>query len=308
MSRKAVVTGGFSYIGGAIAAELAARGWDVSTLTNRKPPPGSMIASSPLTFDRDALVSALTGADLFVNTFWIRFPFGGQTFDTAVARSALLAEAAKAAGVGRFVHLSVSNPDRGLNLGYYAGKHRVEETLRASGLSCAIVRPTLVVGPNDVLTNNIAWFLRNFPVFPMPRGGRCRLQPVTLADTARIAADAAARSEDETVDAAGPDTVTFREYVELLASLCGVRRWMPGVPNWASLLGIKLVEPFLDDVTLTREELLGLEQELLISHAPPLGKESALGWLEKNGADLGKRYINDLDRHFRSERTQPVTV
>jgi NADH dehydrogenase len=131
--------------------------------------------------------------------------------------------------------VSVSNPDLGRNLAYYEGKLQCEHTVRASGLSYGIVRPTLVVGPQDVLTNNIAWFLRRFPVFPIPKGGRYHVQPATLDDAGRIITEIALSRDNMTVDVAGPDIITFREYVSLLAQVCGVRRWMPSVPNALAL-------------------------------------------------------------------------
>ncbi|NUQ36088.1 MAG: NmrA family NAD(P)-binding protein, partial [Planctomycetaceae bacterium] len=121
------------------------------------------ITSSSLAFDAAHLEGELAGADVFVNTFWIRLPHGGEDFASAVEKSRLLIESAKRAGVRRIVHVSVSNAAVGSNLGYYAGKAQVEEIVRACGMSYAIVSPTLVVGPNDVLTNNVAWFLRRFP-------------------------------------------------------------------------------------------------------------------------------------------------
>lgn len=42
----------------------------------------------------------------------------------------------------------------------HRGKAEVEDALRQANIPRAIVRPTLIVGPSDVLTNNIAWFLR----------------------------------------------------------------------------------------------------------------------------------------------------
>ncbi len=60
------------------------------------------------------------------------------------------------------------------------------------------------------------------------------------------------------------------------------------------------------DVVLTREELRGLEQELLLSHAPPLGREAVTRWVQEHGERLGRAYANDLDRHFRDGRQEPV--
>jgi len=233
-----------------------------------------------------------------VSTYWVRLNHRGKGFHTAVADLEMLVAAAKRAGVGRLVHVSVSNASLDSKLGYYHGKARVDEMVRRSGLSHAIVRPTLVVGPSDVLSSNIAWFLRRFPVFPVPGGGRCRLSPITLDDTGRVIADAAESADDLDIDAAGPEVYTFRQYVELLARACGLRRLLFGAPSWLSLATIRVVELFVRDVILTREELLGLEQELLLTHAPPRGTESVEKWLLDNGDSLGQRYINDIHRHF----------
>ncbi len=305
--KKAVITGAFSYTGSAVAQELLQRGWQVHTLTNRSTPSGrDRISAAPLRFDRKHLGQELAGADLFINTYWIRLPWRGQTFGTAVDNSKLLLRAAKDAGIDRVVHVSVSNAAQGTNLGYYAGKHRVEDYVRAEIDNHAIVRPTLVVGPNDVLSNNIAWFLRRFPFFPMPDGGKYRLQPITLADTARIIVDAAEGNDNQQIDAAGPEIMSFRDYLLLLQRACGLSRWMLSVPGWLSLLCLKPVELLLRDIVLTKEELLGLKQELLVSKKAPLGTASVEEWLMQHGTTMGRTYVNDLRRHFGRDSSRPV--
>lgn len=305
----AVITGAFSYIGAAAARSLLQRGFRIHTLTNRRPPPHSdRITSAPLRFDAAYLAQQLRGADVFVNTYWVRLPFQGQTFASAADSCKTLISAASAAAVPRFVHVSVSNASLSSTLGYYREKAVVDEAVRCSGLSYAIVRPTLVVGPNDVLTANIAWFLRQFPVFPVPEGGSYRLQPVTLDDTGRIIADAALAREDQDIDAAGPVTWTFREYVQLLSRACRANAWIVGTPSWMALGALRMIEPLLGDVILTREELIGLQQELLVSHAPPLGAESVESWLMEHGPHIGKTYVNDVRRHFGDGAADPVST
>jgi NADH dehydrogenase len=201
--------------------------------------------------------------------------------------------------VGRIVHVSVSNPSLDSPLGYYRGKARVEELLRGLGMSYAIVRPTLVVGPRDILVDNIAWFLRSCPVFALPGSGRYRLQPVTLDDTGEIIAEAAVAPEDMTIDAAGPEIMTFRDLVETVAGAIQRRPPIVGVPAPLALALLRLVGWLVGEVILSREELEGLTTELLVSRDPPRGKHSVREWLFEHGDELGRSYTSELARHVR---------
>lgn len=131
MSRRAVVTGAFSYTGAAVAAVLAGRGWQIHTLTNRRPFRGGAqgMSAALLAFETAHLERELRGADALVSTYWVRFPHAGQSFDTAVANARRLFEALRRAGVPRIVHLSVSNADLDSSLDYYRGKAKLWESV-----------------------------------------------------------------------------------------------------------------------------------------------------------------------------------
>src|SRR4029077_14909943 len=96
--------------------------------------------------DRAALKESLAGADTLYCTYWIRFPRGASTFERAVENTRTLCRAAREAGVRRIVYVSVSNPSLDSPLGYFRGKAAAELAVAESGLSYAIVRPTLVFG------------------------------------------------------------------------------------------------------------------------------------------------------------------
>jgi NADH dehydrogenase len=300
-SKVAVVTGAFSFIGSAAARSLLARGYTVHTLTNRSVPvndPGAPIETHPLQFrDSSALVEAMRGADVLVNTYWVRYPYVGTGFDRAIANSGILLQAAREAGVRRVVHVSVSNPSSGSPLDYYRGKAEVEKLVQDSGLSYGIVRPTLVVGPNDILVNNIAWLLRQLPVFAMPGSGKYRVQPVTLDDTGEIIADAVQGSQDTTVDAAGPQIMTFEELVRATAAAIGRKARIVHVPPAVALVLLRVLNLLVGEVILSRQELDGLMTELLVSHEPPRGQQSVIDWLRDHSNDVGRRYASELDRH-----------
>jgi uncharacterized protein YbjT (DUF2867 family) len=298
-----VVTGAFSFSGRYVAARLLELGREVRTLTRRsarESPFGGRVEALPLEFaDRDGLVSALRGVDTLYNTYWIRFPHGEATFERAVAHTRTLFAAARDAGVRRIVHLSVSNAERGEKLAYFRGKALLERDLAGSGLSHAIVRPTLIFGPRDILINNIAWILRRFPFFLVPGPGDYRVQPVSLGDTAAIAVDAAGRAGNLTVDAAGPEIYSFEQLVRDVRSATQARaRMIHASPRLAVALS-GVIGRLRRDVLLTAEELDGLTKELLLSAEPPRGTDSFRAWLGQAGASLGRTYVSELDRNFR---------
>jgi NADH dehydrogenase len=171
--------------------------------------------------------------------------------------------------------------------------------LAASGLSYAVVRPTLVFGPEDILVNNVAWILRRSPFFLVPGGGEYRVQPVSVADTASICVAAAAETRGQTLDAAGPDTYTFRELVQAVADAVGSRARLVGVAPRLALALSALVGVVRRDVLLTRDELSGLGASLLVSEESPRGRDRFGEWLRREGDRLGRRYVSELARNFR---------
>ena len=180
-----VVTGAFSYSGAAIARELRAAGHRVRTLTAHpgRAPAGTDMEVRPLDFaDPATLAESLRGAHTLYNTYWIRFPHGGETHATAVANSRALFAAAARAGVQRIVHVSITHADPASPYPYFSGKAAVETCLRDLGVPHAIARPSILFGGDGVLLNNIAWLLRRLPVFAVGGRGDYRVRPIHVDD------------------------------------------------------------------------------------------------------------------------------
>ncbi|MCF6227968.1 MAG: NAD(P)H-binding protein [Planctomycetes bacterium] len=166
-----VVTGAFGYSGKYLSRMLLKAGHKVRTLTNspdREHDFGDSIEVHKFNFDDiDKLTESMRGAEVFYNTYWVRFNHSDFKHSIAVENTLKLFEAAKNVGVKRIVHTSILNPDENSPLEYYSGKGRLERALKESGLSYAILRPTVLFGPEDILLNNIAWTIRKFPFVPM---------------------------------------------------------------------------------------------------------------------------------------------
>lgn len=297
-----VVTGAFGFTGRYITVRLLRLGRRVRTLTghpDRPNPFGAAVEVAPLNFaDQAGLVKSLSGAETLYNTYWVRFPYRGVTFNDAVANSRRLFAAARAAGVRRVVHISIVNPSPDSPLPYFRGKALVEEALITSGLAYAIVRPTVIFGPEDILFNNIAWMLRRFPVFGIPGDGNYCLQPVFVDDVARLAVELGRREDDLIVEAAGPEVYTFKGLVRLIAEKVGGRARLVHVPPGVALLAAGLIGRLVGDVVLTRDELSGLMANLLVASGPATGEVTFSRWLGENAHRVGLAYASEVRRHY----------
>jgi uncharacterized protein YbjT (DUF2867 family) len=298
-----LITGASGFIGGAIAERFLDR-TEVRGLTHHhnKNRFGSRLTNIAYDFDApDRMAPAFDGVDVFVNTYYVRFNHGPATFVRAVEQSSVLVNLARTCGVRKIVHVSVSNASESSDLPYYANKARIERLVRDSGLDYTMIRPAIVVGPGDILVNNIAYFLRRLPVFTIFGSGDYRVQPMTLDAFAGVAAEAVDGAYGgETLAVAGPQDYTFLEMVREVRRAVTSRALIVHAPTWAAMAGLTLAGWMLRDVVLTRDEVRGLVGEYLYSDRPLRRGRSFREWLaDPAAAGLGRQYASELARHFR---------
>jgi NADH dehydrogenase len=294
------VTGAFGYSGKYIAQRLLAEGRSVITLTNstdRANTFGGRMPAYPFHFDQpDELARSLQEVEVLYNTYWVRFNHPLFRHADAVRNTLTLFDAARRAGVGRIVHVSITNPSEDSPLEYFSSKARLERALVESGLSYAILRPTVLFGKEDILINNIAWVLRHLPVFGVFGDGRYRLQPVYVDDLAALAVQWGRVQENAIVNAIGPETFTYRGLVETIGRLIGARRWVISVPPAVGYWVGRAIGALMGDVTITREEIAGLMANLLYVETPPTGTTRLTDWVKAHADALGRRYTSELAR------------
>jgi len=300
------VTGAFGYSGRQIAARLLHAGVAVRTLTNSPVPPdhgqslwGTTVDVARLTWDDPAqLTAALRGVAVLYNTYWVRFNHRNFTHARAVANTTALFTAARAAGVRRVVHVSITNPQENCPLEYFHGKGVLERTLMNSGLDYTILRPAVLFGREDILINNIAWMLRRFPVFGVFGDGQYKLQPIHVDDLAALAVDAGTHTQNTIINAIGPETFTYRDLARTLGQIIGHPRPIISVPPALGYAIGYITGKLLGDVLITREEIRGLMQNRLFVDAPPPARAvtKLTDWSRAQAATLGLRYANELAR------------
>ncbi len=301
-----VVTGAFGYSGKYISKRLLEQGHAVRTLTDsllRANPFGNRIPASPFHFDDPrALAATLADANVLINTYWVRFDHRDFSHSVAVKNTLKLFSAAQEAGVGRVVHVSITNPSEDSPFPYFKGKARLERALRESGLPHSILRPAVLFGREDILINNIAWALRRFPVFGVFGHGDYRVQPIYVDDLASLAVSESRQTGNRVVDAIGPETFTFRGLVEEIGRIIDRPRPIVSVHPALGHFVASVIGRLVGDVFLTREEIDGLMADLLCTSSQPAGETRLTDWARKNAHSLGIRYSSELAR--RRDRLQ----
>ena len=294
------VTGAFGYSGKYIAKRLLDRGHEVITLTNslnRTNPFNGRVKPNPFNFDNpEELARSLQGVSVLYNTYWVRFNYKMFKHADAVRNTLVLFEAAKAAKVKRIVHVSITNPSEDSPLEYFSGKAKLERALADSGISFAILRPTVLFGKEDILINNIAWALRRLPVFGVFGSGKYRLQPIYVDDLAALAVEQGTKQEDVIIDAIGPETFTYRELVKVVGEVIGKKRPIISVPPTLGYFAGWILGKCVGDVLITREEIKGLMADLLYVASPPAGKTRLTDWMREHSDSLGRKYTSELAR------------
>ncbi len=273
MQGLVTVFGGSGFVGAAVVRALAKRGARVRVAV-RNPGRGYRlrmlgdvgqieIVQANLR-EPQSVARALEGAEACVNAVAVLYESGRQTFQALhVDGARAVAEAARDAGVQRFVQISAIGAGEGSPSLYGRTKAAGEAAVRAAFPAAAILRPSVVFGPGDAFFNRFAAMATLSPALPLIGGGHTRFQPVYVGDVAQAVAqaalDPAAAGRD--YELGGPGVYTFKDLMTLLLAEISRRRLLVNVPfGLAGLLGrmgdLMAVTPFAPPITSDQVALL----------------------------------------------------
>ncbi len=221
-----VVFGGSGFVGAQVVRALAKRGKRVRVAL-RRPHLGQdlrvagdvgqvQLVQANVRFP-DSVARALEGASGAVNCVGVLNEKGPQTFEALHVEAAeTIAEAAKAAGITRFVHISAIGADAKSPGRYGRSKAAGEAKVRAAIPEAVIVRPSLVFGTGDAFFNRFANLAKFAPALPLIGGGKTKFQPVFVGDVAEAVVNALdhADAKGRTFELGGPRVYSFKELLQ----------------------------------------------------------------------------------------------
>jgi len=232
------VTGATGFVGRHIAAVLTRRGHAVRALV-RRPITARTLESLGVErvpgdlADVAALTTLARGADAVVHLVGIIVEKGPATFHAVhVDGTRRVVEAARHAGIERFVHMSaVGARDEPGATPYHRTKWHAEELVRASGLSHAVFRPSIISGPESAPIRTLALLHRWSPVVPVFGDGRFPAQPVWVEDVALAFALSVERPAlSGAFELGGPQVLTYEEFLLAIGRAAGHPRPLVHVP------------------------------------------------------------------------------
>jgi uncharacterized protein YbjT (DUF2867 family) len=241
---KGLVTvfGGSGFIGRYTARTLVEQGWRVRVACRRvhtaidvrlAGPPGWVDIVQANIRDRASVDRALDGADAVINLVGILYESGKQSFTGAHAEgAALVAEAAAAKGITRFIQVSAIGASETSKSPYARSKAAGEAAVREAIPTATILRPSIVFGPEDDFFNRFAGMAQSAPLLPAIGGGKTKFQPIYAGNVAEAIAAAVGSdaAEGKTFELGGPSVYTFNELFDVILKTIDEKRFKIGLP------------------------------------------------------------------------------
>jgi NADH dehydrogenase len=246
------------------------------------------------------LQPALAGASAVIHTVAIAIEKGGATYEAINYQgTANMVEAAKAAGVRRFINMSQLGASSDLPYRFLASKGRAQEYVAASGLAWSAFRPSVIWGPEDEFANTFARLAPITPlIFPIIGDENAKFQPVWVEDVVTCFVKAL---EDETTvgqeyELGGPEVLTLEEIERRTLQAIGARRKMIRFPMPLLRVIVTLMEKLLPNPPVTRSllELLAVKN---------VTEENAIGRFVPDPRPFSPENIAPYMREFRVGQT-----
>ena len=260
------IFGGGGFIGRHLVRALAANGWRIRVIS-RTPDlcghlqplgeVGQIVVQTADCADEEALTTLLSDTDAVVNLVGILYETSRRRFDDVHGQlPGRIARAAKSAGVEHMVHVSAIGADPQSSSAYARSKAQGEQAVKDAFEQAVVLRPSIVIGPEDDFFNRFAAMARVMPALPLIGGGKTRFQPIYVADVAAaiVAALELGTAKGQTFELGGPKVYSFAELMRYMLEVIGRKRWLLNVSYGLAAMKARFFELFPSPL-LTRDQV-----------------------------------------------------
>jgi NADH dehydrogenase len=274
--KVATVFGGSGFIGRYVVKRLAERDHIVRVAVRDpeaalflKPMgvPGQIVPLGVSVTEDAGVAAAVAGAEVVVNLVGILHETRKATFRAIQGEApGRIGRAAAAAGARAVVQLSAIGADPAGPSAYARSKAAGEAAVRAAFPAAAVLRPSIVFGPEDAFFNRFAALARFAPALPLYGGGETKFQPVHVGDVADAVMASLDRAEaaGRTYELGGPRVYSFRELLQYILTVTGRRRLLLPLPWAVGRMQARVFE-LLPNPPLTRDQLLLLQKDNVVA-------------------------------------------
>lgn len=245
--KNALVLGGTGFVGRQVCEALQRDGWLITVPTRRARNAQAIQHLPRLTVleadvhNAAALSALVAGHDVVINLVAILHGNANSFEHNHVRLPGLIAQACRAQGVRRLIHISALGAEAHAPSLYQRSKARGEAVLQAAAddgdLDLTVIRPSVIFGAGDKFLNTFAALQSVLPFVPLAGAGT-RFQPVWVGDVAQAVVHCASQAHTigQTIDAVGPDVLSLADLVRLAGTASGHPRPVFGVPEWVGQL------------------------------------------------------------------------
>ncbi|MCT7377409.1 complex I NDUFA9 subunit family protein [Chelativorans salis] len=261
-ARSAVVLGGTGFLGRRIVRHLLECGFKVRSGSRHPERAHSIFGEAAVeavradVTDELSLNAALARCANVVNAVSLYVEHGELTFDAIHVRAAArVARVARDVGISQLVHISGIGSDPLSNSDYISARGRGENAVREAFPGVTIIRPAVMVGPDDAFLTTVARLARLSPVYPLFGSGKTRLQPVHVEDVAEAVARVLDRRDSAPCyELGGPRVYLYRELVKTIARQSSAHTLPVPMPFVVWSVMARLAEQ-MPSVPLTRNQV-----------------------------------------------------
>jgi uncharacterized protein YbjT (DUF2867 family) len=311
-SGRVLVTGATGYVGGRLVPSLLAAGYRVRCLARSAPKlaarpwashPGVEIVEADLA-DEGATAEAMRGcqAAYYLVHSMVATGAGYAEADRRLAER--FASAAARAGVGRIIYLGGLG-ERGPGLSeHLASRREVEAVLSAGPVPVTVLRAAMIIGSGSASFEILRYLVERLPVMVTPRWVTTWCQPIAISNVLAYLVGCVAEpaTVGRTLDIGGPDVLSYRDLMRIMAEERGLRRRIiipvPVLTPRLSSLWIHLVTPLSHQIArplaeglrnpvvcrddaatrLLPQRLLGVREAIRLALEQVAHREVETGW------------------------------